>query len=121
MLNNYKMIKKLEDKISELEKEIPDEYDIRDIAREVIDEEKEELSNVYEVRSNTREDAWNAIVNNVEGVVKRQLPALVKEATKDIQDKLIVELARKAMNMERKESKGGGKEEAELLGGEDGN
>lgn len=112
MLNNYKRIKKLEDKISKLEKKIlekkiPDEYDIRDIAREVIDEEKEELSDAYEVRRNTREEALNAIVNEVKGVVERRLPALVKEATKDIQDKLIVELARKAMNMEKKEPEGG--------------
>lgn len=100
MLNNYKMIKKLEDKISELEEKIPDEYDIRDIADEAIKAEKAELSKVYEVRRDAREEAWDAITSNIESIVERQLPALVEEVTKDIEDKLIVELARKAMNME---------------------
>ena len=102
MLNNYKMIKKLEDKISELEEKIPDEYDIRDIADEAIKTEKAELSKVYEVRRDAREEAWDAITSNIESIVERQLPAFVEEATKDIQDKLLVELARKAMNMEEK-------------------
>ena len=43
MLNNYKEIKKLERKISKIEDEIPDEYDIRIIAEKVIDESKDEL------------------------------------------------------------------------------
>lgn len=102
MLNNYKMIKKLEDKISELEEKIPDEYDIRDIADEAIKAEKAELSKVYEVRRDAREEAWDTITSNIESIVERQLPAFVEEATKDIQDKLLVELARKAMNMEEK-------------------
>lgn len=102
MLNNYKMIKKLEDKISKLEEKIPDEYDIRDIAGEVIESEKAKLSELYGVRSDAREEAWEAITSNMESIVERQLPDLIEEATKDIQDKLIVELARKAMNMEEK-------------------
>ena len=100
MLNNYKMIKKLEDKISELEEQIPDEYDIRKIADEAIRVEEAELSKAYEVREDAREEAWDAITSNMESIVERRLPALIEEATKDIQDKLIVELARKAMNME---------------------
>ena len=102
MLNNYKMIKKLEDKISELEEKIPDEYDIRNIASGVIGAEKAELREIYEVRSDAREEAWNAITSNIEGIVEKRLPALIEKTTKDIQDKLIVELARKAMNMEEK-------------------
>lgn len=42
------------------------------------------------------------MTSNIEGIVEQRLPALIKETTKDIQDKLIVELARKAMNMEEK-------------------
>ena len=102
MLNNYKMIKKLEDKISELEEKIPDEYDIRSIAGEIVGAEKAELSEIYEVRRDAREKAWNDITSNIEGIVEQRLPALIEEATENIQDKLIVELARKAMNMEKK-------------------
>lgn len=102
MLNNYKMIKKLEDKISKLEEKIPDEYDIRDIADEAIEAEKTKLSEIYVVRRDAREEAWDAVTTNIESIVERRLPALVEEATKDIQDKLIVELARKAMNLEVK-------------------
>lgn len=96
------MIKKLEDKISELEEKILDEYDIRNIADKAIKVEEAELRDVYEVRRDAREEAWNAITSNIEGIVERRLPELIEEATKDIQDKLIVELARKAMNMEEK-------------------
>ena len=102
MLNNYKMFKKLEDKISELEEKIPNEYDIRSIAGEVIEAKKAELSEIYEVRRDAREEAWDAVTSTIENIVEQQLPALIKEATKGIQDKLIVELARKAMNMEEK-------------------
>lgn len=102
MLNNYKMIKKLEDKISELEEKIPNEYDIRDIADRAIMAKEAELSKVYEVRRDTREEAWDAVTSNIKDIVERRLPAFVEEATKDIQDKLIVELARKAMNLEVK-------------------
>lgn len=102
MLNNYKMIKKLEDKISELEEKILDEYDIRNIASKVIEAEKAELREIYEVRRDAREEAWNVITSNIEGIVEQRLPELIEKATKDIQDKLLVELARKAMNMEEK-------------------
>lgn len=94
------MIKKLEDKISELEEKILDEDDIRSIADGEIMAEEAKLNGIYEVRRDAREEAWDAITSNIEGIVERRLPAFVKEATKDIQDKLIVELARKAMNME---------------------
>lgn len=102
MLNNYKMIKELEDRISELEEKIPDEYNIRHIADNVIRAEEAKLSDIYEVRRDAREEAWHAVTDNLEGIVEQRLPALIREATKDIQDKLIVELARKAMNMEEK-------------------
>lgn len=102
MLNNYKMIKKLEDKISELEEKIPNEYDIRIIAGEEIKTEEAKLSEIYGVRRDAREEAWDAVTSNMESIMEQRLPALIEEATKVIQDKLIVELARKAMNMEEK-------------------
>jgi len=107
MLNNYKMIKKLEDKISkledkisELEEEILDEDYIRSIAGGEVRAEEAKLNRIYEVRGDAREEAWDAVTSNIESIVERRLPAFVEEATKDIQDKLLVELARKAMNME---------------------
>ena len=100
MLNNYKMIKRLEDKISELEEKIPDEYDIREIVNNAIEEEKVKLSDIYEVRRDTREKAWDDITSGIEDIVEQRLPDLIREASKDIQDKLIVKLARKAMGME---------------------
>lgn len=109
MFNNYKMIKKLEDKIkkledriSELEEEILDEDDIRSIADGEVRAEEAKLREVYELRGDVREEAWDAVASNIESIAERRLPALIEEATKDIQDKLLVELARKAMNMEEK-------------------
>lgn len=103
MFNNYKMIKKLEDKISELEEKIPDEDDIRNIADGAVRVEEAKLREVYELRRRTKEEAWDAVTSNIEGVVKRHLPGFIEKATKNIQDKLLVELARKAMNMEEKQ------------------
>ena len=109
MLNNYKMIKKLEDKISkletkisELEEKIPDTYSIRNIADEAIMAEEAKLSKTYKVSEDAREEAWDAVTSNINSIVEQRLPVVVEEATKDIQDKLIVELARKAMNLEKK-------------------
>lgn len=102
MLNNYKMIKELENRISELEEKIPNEYDIRIIADEAIKAEEAKLSGIYEVRRAEKEKAWNDITSNIEGIVEQRLPALIEEATKVIQDKLLIELARKVMNMEEK-------------------
>ena len=102
MLNNYKMVKELENRISELEEKIPNEYDIRIIAGEAIKAEEAKLSEIYEVRRDEKEKAWNDMTSNMEGIVEQRLPALIEEATKVIQDKLLVELARKAMNMEKK-------------------
>ena len=50
MLNNYKMFKELENKISELEEKIPNEYDIRIIAGEVTKAEEAKLRDMYELR-----------------------------------------------------------------------
>ena len=102
MLNNYKMFKELENKISELEEKIPNEYDIRVIAGEVTKAEEAKLRDMYELRRDEKEKVWNDIVSDLEGIVERRLPELIEEATKVIQDKLLVELARKAMNMEGK-------------------
>lgn len=102
MFNNYKMIKKLEDKISKLEAKIPDEYDIKDIANGIIMAERAKLSEIDEAREDARDEAWEAIASKIDDIVEQRLPVLVEEATKDIQDKLIVELARKAMNLEVK-------------------
>lgn len=102
MLNNYKMIKKLEDKISELEEKIPNEYDIRVIAGQVTKAEEAKLSEIYKLRRDEREKVWNDITSNIEGIAEQRLPDLIEKATKDIQDKLIIELARKAINMEEK-------------------
>ena len=109
MLNNYKMIKKLEnkiseleDKISELEEELSGEDNIRNIAKGEIMAEEAKLNRIYEVRGDAREEAWDAVTSSMEGIVERRLPDFIEKATKNIQDKLLVELARKAMNMEVK-------------------
>lgn len=55
MFNNYKMVRELENKISELEEKIPNEYDIRIIAGEAIKAEEAKLSEIYELRREERE------------------------------------------------------------------
>lgn len=102
MLNNYKEIKKLERKISKIEDEIPGEYDIRIIAEKVIDEYKDELEELYTERAKAREEAWNFMKDHLDAYAAEYMKGLVEKQVKDIKDKLIVELARKAMNMEEK-------------------
>ena len=102
MFNNFKEIKKLEKKISKIENEIPNEYDIRIIAEKVIDESKDELEELYTEREKTREETWNFMKTHLDAYAAEYMKELVEKQVKDIQDKLIVELARKAMNMEEK-------------------
>lgn len=102
MFNNYKKLKKLEKKISKIEDEIPDEYDIRIIAEKVIDESKDELEELYTERAKARKEAWDFMKKNIDAYAADYMERLIKESVKDIEDKLIVELARKAMNMEDK-------------------
>lgn len=102
MLNNFKEIKKLEKKISKIEDEIPDEYDIRIIAEKVIDENKDELEELYTERAKVREETWNFMKEHLDAYAAEYMKELIEKKVKDIEDKLIVELARKAMNMEEK-------------------
>ena len=102
MLNNFKEIKKLEKKISKIEDEIPDEYDIRIIAEKVIDECKDELEELYTERAKVRKEIWDFMKEHLDAYAAEYMKELVEKKVKDIQDKLIVELARKAMNMEEK-------------------
>lgn len=109
MFNNYKKskkledkISKLEDKISKLEDKIPKEYDIRSIAIGVIDDEKKELGRLYEERDKARQEAWDFMKENMDTFAAEYMNKIIGEKVKEIEDKLIVELARKAMNMEEK-------------------
>lgn len=109
MFNNYKMTKKLWEKISQLEgqisqlkEKIPKQYEIRSIAIGVIDDEKEELKSLYEERERAREEAWNIIQAHIDDYAASYMDQLIQGKVKDIEDKLIVELARKAMNIEGK-------------------
>lgn len=102
MFNNYKKLKKLEEKISKIEDEIPDEYDIRIVAERVVDESKDELEELYTERAKARKEAWDFMKKNIDVYAADYMERLIKESVKDIEDKLIVELARKAMNMEDK-------------------
>lgn len=109
MFNNYKKSKKLEAKISRLEEEIsllkekiPKEYEIRKIAIGVIDEEKKELKRLYEEREEARDKVWDTMKAHIDDYAAGYMEQLIQEKVKDIEDKLIVELARKAMNMEKK-------------------
>lgn len=102
MLNNFKEIKKLEKKISKIEDEIPSEYDIRIIAEKVINESKDKLEELYTERAKVREETWNFMKEHLDAYAAEYMKELVEKKVKDIEDKLIVELARKAMNMEEK-------------------
>ena len=102
MFNNHIEIKKLERKITKLEKEIPDETDIRILAEKVLKEREEELNDVYEERMKARAEVFDYMKEHIDAYAKQYLESIIDEKTKDIQDKLIVELARKAMNMEEK-------------------
>lgn len=102
MFNNFKEIKKLEKKISKIEDEIPDEYDIRIIAEKVVDECKDELEELYAERAKVRKETWDFMKEHLDAYATEYMRELVEKQVKDTKDKLIVELARKAMNMEEK-------------------
>lgn len=101
MFNN-KEIKKLKKKISKVEDKVLDEYAIRAIAEEVVEESKDELQELYKERAKAKQEAWDFMRERIDIIAAEYIKQLIDEKVKDIQDKLIVELARKAMNMEEK-------------------
>lgn len=113
MFNNCRKSNKLAEKISQLEgqisqlkEKIPKEYEIRNIAIGVIDDEKKELKRLYEERERVREEVWDTMKVHIDDYAATYMEQLIGKKVKDIEDKLIVELARKAMNMEEKRLEG---------------
>lgn len=102
MFNKNKKIKKLEKEISKLEEDSLGEYEVREIVEKVMEEREDELRDVFEEKMKAREETYNFIKERIEQIAKVYLQELVEEKIKDIQDKLLVELARKAMKMEDK-------------------
>lgn len=106
MFNKDKKIKKLEREISEIREKIPDEDDIEeyieDAVAKAIRGREDELDDLYLVKSKARQEAYDFIRDRVNAIAQNYIEELVKSEVKNIQDKLLVELARKAMNMEEK-------------------
>lgn len=102
MFNKDKKIKKLEREISEIREKIPDEDDIEDSVLKVIKEREDELNDLYLVKLKARQESLDFIKDKVDAIAQNYIEKLVRSEVKNIQDKLLVELARKAMNMEEK-------------------
>lgn len=102
MFNKDKKIKKLEREISEIREKIPDEDDIENAVAKAIKEREDELDDIYDIKSRARQESYDFIRDRIDAIAQGYIEKLVKSEVKNIQDKLLVELARKAMNMEKK-------------------
>lgn len=102
MFNKDKKIRKLEREVSKIRDEIPDEGDIENIVAKAIEEREDELEYLYDIKSKARQESFDFIRDRVDAIAQEYIERLVKSEVKNIQDKLLVELARKAMNMEEK-------------------
>ena len=102
MFNKDKKIKKLEREISEIKEKIPDETDIEIAVEKALKEREDELDDLYEVKVRARQESYNFVKDRIDAIAQNYIEELIKLEVKNIQDKLLVELARKAMKMEDK-------------------
>lgn len=102
MFNKDKKIRELKREISKIREEIPDEDDIESVVEKAIEAREDELNYLYDIKSKARQESYDFIKNRIDAIAQEYIERLVKSEVKNIQDKLLVELARKAMNMEGK-------------------
>ena len=102
MFNKDKKIKKIERELSEIKKKIPDEDDIKNAIAKAIKEREDELDDFYEVKAKARQESYNFIKDRIDAIAQNYIEEVIKLEVKNIQDKLLVELARKVMKMEEK-------------------
>lgn len=100
MFNKDKKIKKLEREISKIRDEIPDEDNIENAVAKAIKEREDELDDLYDIKSRARQEAYDFIKVRIDAIAQEYIEKLVESEVKNIQDKLLVELARKVMKME---------------------
>ena len=102
MFNKDKKIKKIERELSEIKKKIPDEDDIKNAIAKAIKEREDELDDLYEVKAKARQESYDFIKDRIDAIAQNYIEEVIKLEVKNIQDKLLVELARKVMKMEEK-------------------
>lgn len=102
MFNKDKKIRELKREISKIREKIPDEVDIEIAVAKAIKEREDELDDLYDIKSKARQESYDFIRDRIDAIAQEYIEKLVKSEVKNIQDKLLVELARKAMNMEEK-------------------
>jgi chromatin segregation and condensation protein Rec8/ScpA/Scc1 (kleisin family) len=92
----------------ELKKELDEELeyyvqpsDVREIATDVVSREKKNLEDSYRVKRDIEEKVLREINGNIGNIVNRKLEDIVAEQVKRIEDKLLVELARQAMALDK--------------------
>lgn len=89
--------------------DVLDSYKLREqiekcVARE-IEEQEDNLKNVYNLRWKEQEKARNEIYDRVESLVNSCLEEKISRTVSQIKDQLLVELARKAMGLDDKGDK----------------
>ena len=102
MFNKDKKIRELKREISKIREEIPDEDDIENVVTKAIKEREDELDDLYEIKSRARQESYDFIRDRIDAIAQEYIEKLVKSEVKNIQDRLLVELARKVMKMEDK-------------------
>jgi len=75
--------------------------DVRRIANEVVSSEKKGFENSLLIKRDTEEKVLREISGNIGNIVNRKLEDIVAEQVKRIEDKLLVELARQAMALDK--------------------
>lgn len=95
-------IDELEERIDELEEDIVARSDIREVVDDYVERITSEIKQSVESKYQVRADVQDEIMNNVDQIVHRDLAEVVKRECKYISDRLLVELARKAIGLEGK-------------------
>ena len=101
-------IKELEDKLSRTEEWLDTRIEncvgenrARSIANNAIADKLKELEDKDEARREAQHQAYRDIVETTEGYLENNLERIVQSYVDKLKDKLVVELARKAMNLNK--------------------
>lgn len=93
----------------EIIEEILQDHGFNTKISEAIDEEirdqKKEFDDIWELRHGTQERAREEVYERIDYLVENSLKEEVSKQVKEIKDQLLVELARKAMNLDDKGGK----------------
>lgn len=102
-LNEEKVREIIEEELDETLEYYIEADEVERVVNAAIEKRKNEFENNWRFRHDTQAEIMQKINDNIDNIVRREIESVVAEQVKIIEDKLLVELARQAMSLEKDE------------------